>query len=149
MKKAIFCLLAGFSILGTIDARQIPQGSDIHEKAVGVQSQYPFSIIPRVIRVGGSTTEIRLAAVLAAGFNATGAEIEAAYKNGKTTYTYSSAIKKFMKAQGLSSSAFKPLEAYLAKQIKSAKADPAPFVSMLDGYLKMGLAPSYTVSIDP
>lgn len=113
----------------------------------GIAAQYSFSCMPRVIKVGGSSTQITLAAILTAPQSHPGAEVVATYKNGRTTFAYSSPMKKFMKQQGLKTSDFKPLESYLQKEITNAKKNPSYYVSLLDAYLKLGSTQPYQVDV--
>ncbi|MBS0638070.1 MAG: hypothetical protein JSS12_11215 [Verrucomicrobia bacterium] len=105
-------------------------------------AQYSFSVIPRVIKVGSGSPQITIACVLSPG-----QEIVATHKSGKTRFSYSPALKSFLKKQNLSVSSLKPLKSYMQAEIKNAKKDPASYVSALDAYLRLGLAESYTVQI--
>lgn len=146
--KILLSAFACCSILGSVECAQVPQTGTVCEKAASQpQAQFPFSIIPRVIKTSGKTVEITLAAVLSSSLNAPGAEVVATSKGGKTSITYSREMKKFIKSQSLSTKTFKPIETYLLEQVKSAKANPTAFVSMLDGYLKLGAVQNYTVDV--
>lgn len=146
--KILLFLVAGCFVLSSVECAHITQKGAVCEKAASQpQTQFPFSIIPRVIKTNGKTVKITLAAVLSSSLNAPGAEVVATSKGGKTCITYSREMKKFIKSQSLSTKTFKPLEAYLFKQVKKAKANPSAFVSMLDGYLKLGAAQNYTIDV--
>ncbi len=103
-----------------------------------------FYFVPKRIVVRSHASELTLGAVIA---TVAGAELTASLKNGKKHFTYSSAFKKYMRLQGYKRSDFKPLEKYLASQLKSAKKNPQPFIALLNTYLLSGAAPSYTITL--
>ncbi len=122
--------------------------SYVHASTTTPVAEFPFSVVPRTIRSTPHRVEITLAAVLSSAVGAPGAEVVASLKHNKTSFRYSSALKKFLKKQHIRLSELKPLRTYLRGQIKKARKDPASYVSMLDAYLRLGLAETFTVEID-
>ncbi len=151
-KKGTFLMyrliLACAILLTTTAHASSVQGSITCEKKINPTiSQFPFSIVPRVISVSGNLKAITLAAVLSSTLGAPGAELVATYKHGKTKYSVSSALKAFLKQQGIPLSSLKPLKSHLKQEIATAKKKPDTYVSTLDAYLRLGLAEAYTVKI--
>lgn len=110
---------------------------------------YSFQVVPKNIRLKKHTTEITLEASLAKSYNVPDATLTAFFKRGKPQFVYSHELRAFMDVLGVTKADFAPLEAYLEGQIKIARTQPQTFVSILDGFLKSKVAPSYILDFQP
>ena len=110
---------------------------------------YSFQIVPKNIRLKKQTTEITLEASLAKSYNIPDATLTAFFKRGKPKFVYSHELRAFMEVIGVTKADFAPLEVYLEGQIKIAHTNPQVFVSILDGFLKSKVAPTYILDFQP
>lgn len=128
MALVIFC--------SSLNAAQVPA------------TAFGFSLVPKKLIVGDGRSEIVLSLVLLPQSEHPGVELQAASKGGKTHITYSKPLKKFMKSRNLHRKDFKSFEFYLKAQMKKAKANPDPFIIMLDTYLKTQVAPAFIIDLN-
>ena len=110
---------------------------------------YGFTLVPNTLIVQNGHTEVVLSLVLLPESKYPGVALKAASKGAKTHITYSKPLVKFIKSLNLTRKDFKPFVVYLTAQVKSAKANPAPFIILLDEYLKTGAAPTFTIDLNP
>lgn len=107
-----------------------------------------FNLIPKKIKSKNGHNSVQLAAVLSPEFKLPTAELIATVKHHKTEFTYSHELKKFMKEMGIEKKEMKPLEQYLAVQVKKATKSVAVPIAMLNGYLENGITPNFSVTFD-
>jgi hypothetical protein len=106
---------------------------------------FTFLLVPKVLKTTG---EIELAALLSPAYNLPKAYLIAKLDHGRTHFTFSKCLKKFIHRLKLKKAQFKLLKAYLRKQVRAAKKNPEPFVAVLNNYLMSGGILPFTVDID-
>lgn len=104
---------------------------------------FSFYIVPRHIQSNGY---LKVRAFLAPAYNLPNAEILASLIKGKTHFSYSSALRKFMLALGIKKCEFKLLERHLKKRLRCAQKDPQIFVDLLSTFTQTGIAPTFTLT---
>lgn len=108
---------------------------------------FGFALVPKKLIVQNDYSEIVMSLVLLPEASYPGVELEAASKGGRTHITFSKPLKKFIKSLNLTKEHFRPFVAYLKAQVKSAKANPDPFIIMLDTYLKTGADAAFAIDL--
>lgn len=146
-KKIVSLLLAlAFLSAAQVEAASISSSSTTTTAPAGSPISFTFLVVPQLIRAVNGHNEIKIAATLAPAYSYPKAQVLVSRLKGRTHFSYSKPLRKFMKSLSLTKSDFKPLETYLKGQLSSARTNLVPFVTNLATYLQTGTAPVFTLS---
>ena len=108
-----------------------------------------FNVLPRKVSQKGKKTKVQLAAVLQPQFGLNGAEIVAIIKGRKQRFRYSRQLERFIRDLKPNKENFRPLEKYLAKQIRKGEKNIALPLTQINENIVNGTAESFTVTYNP
>lgn len=106
-----------------------------------------FALMPRMLKVKKGRAEIILAAIPSSPVLLPDAELLASIKNRKTKFVYNKKLKKLLKELNWTAKEMKPLEAYMAKQLKQGAKNPETMLTLIQEQLQNTPSPTFSVEI--